>query len=101
MPDMSILERLLSYYGFPVAFSAGLLVIIWRVLAMVWKKAEPMLDALTDYFLGLPEYEKRKMSLIEESRAIAIETRERTKHIEAGVEKIKTKVCKCADDEDK
>lgn len=101
MPEMTLVERLLSYYGFPVAFSFGLLLILYKLSTIAWKKFEPMVDALTDYFLGLPEYEKKKMQLIEESRAIAIETRDRASRIEQGVMRIKAKVYKKDDaDED-
>lgn len=77
-PEMTMVERLLSYYGFPIVFSLALLVMVWKGAGWIATTfLEPLIKSLTTYFDGLPEVHKRSIDLLEQTKQVTqrIETK--------------------------
>jgi hypothetical protein len=65
---VSVYERIFSFYGFPLLCLMGLVYLVWQTIKYAASKLDPMLVALTAYFVSLPEENRKHREILEEIR---------------------------------
>lgn len=65
---VSVYERIFSFYGFPLLCLVGMVYLVWQTIKYAAAKLDPMLVALTAYFVSLPEENRKHREILEEIR---------------------------------
>lgn len=66
--SVTVYERIFSFYGFPLLCLVGMVYLVWQTIKYAAAKLDPMLVALTAYFVSLPEENRKHREILEEIR---------------------------------